>query len=125
MLLGMGTAYYWYQKPVPSFEGQKADYITTAKELFANYQQDEAKSNELYLGKLVQVDGMVKKLVTEGDQLSVILESGEMSGGIVCEMDTKVFEQILLPKEGQAVTMKGECSGMLFDVVLVRCVIIA
>ena len=63
--------------------------------------------------------------MTEGDQLSVILDSGETSGGIVCEMDNKLSIQTHLPKKGQAVTMKGECSGMLFDVVLVRCVIIA
>ena len=126
LLLGIGTAYYWYQKPVPSLEKRKADYITNAKELISTYQQNESNANELYLGKLMQIDGQVKELVTEGDQLSVILDGGKTDGEIVCELEPKAYTPIDLPEKGQAMTMKGECAGMLFDVVvLVRCVIIA
>ena len=125
LLLGTGITYYRIQMPVPSLEKEKADYIFSAEELFAIYTADEVSSNDRFLDKLIQVSGKVKELSAEGNQLSVILDGGELSGGIICELDPRFRDQLILPKQGQAVTMKGVCSGMLLDVVLVRCVLIA
>jgi hypothetical protein len=120
-LAGGGTAYYLSQKTVPSVNDLKTEATITSTDLFAAYQADEAAANQQYNGKIVQVSGTVKEVKTNDAGVpTVVLESGDMMFGVICELqDPGQAAQFAV---GQTATLKGECSGLLMDVVMVRCV---
>jgi hypothetical protein len=127
LLFGFGVLYHLYNQPMASLESEKADYEFTAEQLFDFYQANEANADQKLLDKTLLVKGTVKSLVTEGNQLSVILESGDDLGNIVCELDARLWVDQSPPKPGEAVNIKGVCTGMLLniDVILLRCVLVS
>jgi hypothetical protein len=56
-------------------------------------------------------------LESEG-RTEVILETGDPLAGIVCSFESAAPPAIVV---GDTVRVKGVCTGMLMDVVLVRC----
>ncbi len=121
VLIGGGVGYYLSQKEVPSVSDLKTDFTVAATDLFAEYQANEEAANQKYNGKIVEVSGVVKETKNnEAGQPTVVLESGDMMFGVICELKEK--EQAAKFSSGQQVTFKGECTGYLMDVVLARCV---
>lgn len=122
VIAGISVAYFLYNKPHENIGNATPDIEISASELFANYEQDEPASNTKYLGKTIQVTGIVKEVTTENDITIVVLESESMMFGVRCELDPHSTHQRIDFNPGESVTLKGKCSGMLADVVLVRCV---
>lgn len=109
-----------YNKPVSQTSDLKTDLQVDAQALFAEFEQDENAANQKYNDKAVEVKGVVVNVSNEGGKATVTLKGGDM-GGVSCEMqDTSGTENI---KAGDSVTIKGVCTGVLMDVVLVRCVL--
>ena len=101
----------------------------SATELIKAFESDSAGSNKSYLGKILAVSGTVKSVEKEAGSATVILgEPGTMSS-VRCSMDTAHLAKVAVVKEGQAVTVKGACTGfnqdelLGSDVVLNRCVL--
>jgi len=93
-----------------------------SKQLFTEFDQNENAANQKYLGKVVLVHGRVAdKAVDAKGATSLILEGSEMAG-VGCQFDKSVTKEIEQVKKGQVISVKGICTGMLMDVVLVDCV---
>lgn len=121
-ILGAMAGYYVYNKPVSGLEDTKPAFTMKADELFTAFESDETGANKKYIGKIVQVSGTVQSINHEQDgNTSITLQTAGGMFGVICRMDT-VSSSIQGIANGQAVALKGECSGMLMDVVLVRCV---
>jgi len=94
-----------------------------AAELLKAFQQDEPSATAKFVGtteQAVQVSGAIRAIEPTGEsRVNVILETGDALAGIVCEFATA--DVPLTWRAGAAVTVKGICTGMLLDVVLVRC----
>ena len=121
--IGLGVGYYMYNKPHQNMERAAADVELTAEQLFANFSNDEATANENYLDQVIAVTGTVRDFSrNEEGQMTVTLDAGDDMFGVICKMD-ELSEQ---PRDnfqvGETITLKGLCTGMLMDVVLVRCV---
>ena len=101
----------------------KADVAISAPDLFAEFSADEATANTSYLDKVIQVEGTVKEVSQSADGLTkVTLESGDDMFGVICQLDQLSEHKRTDFQTGESVTFKGKCTGMLMDVVLVRCV---
>lgn len=101
----------------------------SAPVLIKAFETDSAGANKSYLGKILAVSGTVKSVEKEAGSATVILgEPGTMSS-VRCSMDTAHLAKVAAVKEGQAVTVKGACTGfnqdelLGSDVVLNRCVL--
>ena len=84
---------------------------------------DEAAATATYVGtteQAVQVSGTIRAMEPSGDgKVTVILETGDPLAGVTCE-----FAEADVPgtwRSGTEVSVKGICTGLLMDVVLVRC----
>lgn len=126
ILIVMGSAvaygFYLFNKPHQGVAHKEAAYTLESKQLFTEFDQNENSANKKYLGKVVCVYGRVSdKAVDAKGTLSLILEGGEMAG-VGCQFDKSVLKDIENVKKGQAIKVKGVCTGMLMDVVLVDCV---
>jgi hypothetical protein len=95
-----------------------------ATDLYAAFQMDEVAATKQFVGateQVIEVSGTIRSIDRAGDGISnVVLATDDDMAGVVCE-----FNSADLPKEwaeGASVTLRGICTGMLMDVVLVRCV---
>jgi hypothetical protein len=114
--------YYLYHKPHQGIANKEADFTLDSKTLFNAFDQDEDGANKKYLGKVVAVYGKVTdRAVDSKGTFSLILEGGEMAG-VGCQFDKSVLDEVKNLKPGQVIKVKGKCTGMLMDVVLVDCV---
>ncbi|MCX6290997.1 MAG: hypothetical protein NT126_04470 [Bacteroidetes bacterium] len=119
---GVAYAYYLFNKPHQGVSHKEAAYTMESRQLFNEYDQNENSANKKYLGKVVCVYGKVAdKGVDSKGAMSLILEGGEMAG-VGCQFDKIVMDDIKDVKKGQVIKVKGVCTGMLMDVVLVDCV---
>lgn len=112
-----------YNQPHREASDEDAVASVTATELYEAYSSDEQKSNELYLDKVLEVQGTIAAVNKEAnDGLSVQLETSSDMGLIVCMLTPDENHSKL--NKGSEVKIKGICTGFTLDVVLVRCSII-
>jgi len=117
-----GYGYYLFNKPHQGIANKEAAFTLESKQLFTEFDQNENAANQKYLGKVVLVHGRVAdKAVDAKGATSLILEGSEMAG-VGCQFDKSVTKEIEQVKKGQVISVKGICTGMLMDVVLVDCV---
>ena len=91
----------------------------------ADFEDDESHANELYLGKILEVSGTVKEYVEkDGSSPQLLLATESMMGDVSCNFEEgSIDASIAAALAGQKVSVKGECTGYLMDVVLERCVL--
>lgn len=118
---GATALYFYYNRSNPSLANEQPAERATSYELFALYEQDEPAANDRFLNKVVEVKGKVREVRKESHGEVVLTLDGSDMFGIICRMDPSVeMEDTSL--EGSEVSVKGLCTGMLMDVVMVRCV---
>lgn len=124
--IGAIVGYMMWNKPHKNIVKAAPDLVMESANLFSDFETDEAAANTKYLNKLIQVTGVVK-LVTKDDdgKVSIVLDSGSELAGVICELDELTEHPRTDFQEGEKLTIKGICTGMLMDVVLVRCVVVS
>ena len=124
VLLGVIGIYIFF-KPEKSLLNLKPNYKLTAIELFNEYSSNEEAANTKFLGKIIQVTGTIHEINLEDSiRTTVILETEDMFSGVTCVLNDRYASQQKEILIGSEVTIKGECSGKLIDVVLNNCVLI-
>ena len=119
----LGIAYYLYNKPHQGISNETPEYILDAETLVSEYNFDEKKANAKYLGKVVEVFGIIsEKSKDKKGNYNIILQGPDLTG-IGCEFEKTVENKLASLKEGQKIKIKGICAGVLMDVVLVDCVL--
>lgn len=118
-----GVGFYMYNKPHQNMKKASSDFQLEASALFTEFETNETTANEKYLDKIVQISGVVRESSTDDDgQVSVTLDAGSSMFGVICKMDGLTKHKQTDFQPGEQITLKGVCTGMLMDVVLVRCV---
>jgi len=125
LLAVAGTiAYMTYNKPHADAASENPEYSISPMGLVREFLDNEADANEKYLGKLVQVQGVIRTVVLNPNSATVTMETGDPMTSVLCEFETPAGLETL--KAGQKVSIQGFCSGMLggdmmTDVILNRC----
>ncbi len=123
ILAAIATGVYLFNKPRQSIMNATAEASLNASALVAEYEQDEAKSNKLYLGKVIEVTGIVDaSSIDQTGNINVTLRGGDLAG-VGCQLEKNTKSNMNKLIVGESVTIKGICTGILIDVVLVDCVI--
>jgi hypothetical protein len=123
VVLLAAAIYGWeeYHRQHPDTAGITAAFTTTAPGLMKDFQDDENKANHQYNDKVVKVSGTVVKVERTDSTQTVQLDGKSGMGGIICEFEASHNNELKELRPGQPVSIKGVCTGMLMDVVLVRC----
>lgn len=125
LLAVAGTiAYMTYNKPHADAASENPEYSISPMGLVREFLDNEADANEKYLGKLVQVQGVIRTVVLNPNSATVTMETGDPMTSVLCEFETPAG--LVTLKAGQKVSIQGFCSGMLggdmmTDVILNRC----
>lgn len=106
--------YYLYNKPRAAAYEASTDQQISAEQLYMDYMNNETKADSNYVNKVLEVTGTVKEVQQTGSELSVLLSGGaDKDGGVNCSVTGAAKE---VPEVGQAVRIKGVCTGLLMDV---------
>jgi hypothetical protein len=117
------AALYFYNLKATDMSKAKPDFILTASALQKAFEDDETKASLSYINKILEVTGniaSVKQAENSVVSISLITESDLSS--VICTFpavsDPSVF------RVGELITLRGECSGFLMDVLLNNCALI-
>ena len=108
--------------PQSSSQNKKTDLSIDSHSLFEEFNTDEAKANIKYSNKTIEVQGIVKA-ITKDQQGSdvIILDGGNDFAGVLCTLEKPLNTEL---KPGDKLKIKGQCNGILMDVILNKCLII-
>lgn len=111
---------YQYNKGPITLDKKSADIEITSDDLLNAYLKDENVANSMYLDKVLEVSGKVDAILKDETVVTIKLESDDLMSAVVCEMGAGFSSDI---SEGDPVIIKGQCTGFLMDVILVKCVL--
>jgi hypothetical protein len=121
---GAIIGYKIYNKPHVNVAQEKAAIVSTASKILEDFSSDETAANVKYLGKILQVNGVIAKIETVQSKCSITLETGAVFGAVLCTLTIEESAQKRALQVGQEIQLKGICTGFLMDVILVKCIIL-
>ena len=125
LLLGALFAYKMLTPKGPLDINSAATELTiNAGRLYAAFDTDEAEANVAYVGKVIEVSGQLNAIDKNDDgSYQLKLAADNPLGQVVCTLaNSKVA--VTNAKIGATATVKGVCTGYLFDVVIDNAIII-
>ena len=117
------AALYFYNLKSTDMAKARPDFIVTASALQKAFENDETKASLSYINKIVEVTGTISSVKPgEKGAVNVSLATESDLSSVICTFpaisDPSVF------KVGDQITVRGECSGFLMDVLLNNCAIV-
>jgi len=120
-------AAYLYIRYMPekSMSKQDASFSISATALANEYNLNPEASDKKYIDRVIQVTGVISEISTDQNNATVfILRENSSATGVLCTLDENSAKKAAKYKVGSPVTIKGSCTGMIFEVVLNKCVIV-
>jgi len=121
---GLIAAIYLFNLRNKDLLKEKPDFIISAEELQKEFESDETASTLKFVNKIVEVTGVISSVEKgENNSLNITLSTGSSMSSVICTFPGNTDNSGLVA--GQTVTLRGECSGFLLDVLLNNCVLIS
>jgi len=100
-------------KPHTNVAKTEAAYEGLATGLYEAFQNNPETAVEQYVGKVVQVSGILVEVGGTDGSMNLQLEAGNpMGGGLTAALAAAAHEAAGALEPGQKVTVRGECSGL-------------
>jgi hypothetical protein len=122
-LAGIGIGLYYFNLKDKNLQKTKPDYTMTSIDLQKAFEENEAVSIAKYVNKIIEVTGTIESVKDgKGNITNVALKTGSELSLVICTLSPQSDPAPLVP--GNEVTIRGECSGFLMDVLMNNCVVI-
>jgi len=118
ILITSVIAVLMYYKPHRSVRKEEAAFKLSVSNLVDAFMKDEAQANNLYVGKVLEVQGPLKEMILNDSTLILLMGDSTQMTGVSCYLQKDQKEKYTRLKRGETVSVKGICNGMLLDVVL-------
>lgn len=120
---GILGALYLYNKKPADMASVTPDYLLSAILLQKEFEDNQTIASAKYINKIIEITGTIAS-VNEGENksVSVTLNTGTPLSSVICTITGNADTSALIP--GKELTIRGECSGFLMDVLLNNCTII-
>jgi preprotein translocase subunit YajC len=119
----IGAAIYLFYERPADLAKEKPQYTVTAEQLQKEFDVDEASASSKYTDKIIEVSGTIASVKNEeNNKINISLKTDSDFSSVIC-----AFNSLDDPSKfhaGDHITLRGECSGFLLDVLLKDCVII-
>lgn len=123
-LSGGGYGLYLFFKTHKNLANVKPDFTLSAEALSNEFESDEDAASKKYIDKVVEITGPVSSVALGSDSIvNVTLSEPGALSGIICSFQGRSVDDIKV-KKGDVATIRGECSGILLDVLMNNCVLI-
>jgi hypothetical protein len=117
-LIGVVIIIKMINKPHQNLKEQKPDVTIDAPSLVIDYSRDVTVADSSYLNKKLEVSGVVEQVTQNQDSSLTVLLTGVQGVNVSCNIPARNMEKIAKPDSGAHITVIGQCSGFLMDVVL-------
>lgn len=122
-LAGILIALYLFNMQHKDLQKAKPDYVISAVELQKAFEENETSAASAYVNKVLEVTGIIGSVKTgENNVLSIVLKTGSDLSTVICTFPSETDPAKFTP--GNKITVRGDCSGFLMDVLLNNCVIL-
>lgn len=122
-LSGILAALYMFNLKHTDMAKAKPDFVLSASLLQQAFEDDEAAASTKYINKILEVSGTIASVEPAGDNIvSISLMTGSEISSVICT-STSIADPSKF-RTGEEITLRGECSGFLLDVLLNNCAII-
>jgi hypothetical protein len=102
----------------------KPDFVITATTLQKEFEDNETAASARYINKIIEVSGIIASTsLSDSAHLNISLKTGSDISSVNCVFPA--IGDLSKFKPGDEITLRGECSGFLMDVLLKNCAIIA
>jgi hypothetical protein len=120
---GILVALIMFNKQHKDLQKVRPDFVITATDLQKAFGENEADASSKYINKVIEVTGIIESVKTgEENVLNIVIKTGSDFSSVICTVPSGTYPASVVP--GSEVTIRGECSGFLLDVLLNNCVII-
>jgi hypothetical protein len=121
-LVGMLFGLMSFFKKHSDLSKAKPDYIITAVTLQKEFEDNEAAASAKYIKKILEVSGSISSVTqTDSNNVNISLKSSNDLSSVICTFASADPSKY---KAGDEITIRGECSGFLMDVLLNYCAIV-
>jgi hypothetical protein len=111
---------YFYNLKSTDMSKAHPDFVITATALLKEFEENEKNASAKYVNKILEVNGIIASINTAKDNiLTISLTTESDISSIIC-----TFPAVADPSKfivGDTITLRGECSGFLMDVLLNNC----
>jgi hypothetical protein len=122
-LIGICVGLYFFNLQAKDLQKTKPDFAITSIDLQKAFEDNEAVSVAKYVNKIIEVTGTIESVKAgEGNRTNVSLKTGSELSLVICTLSPQSDPAQLV--SGNEVTIRGECSGFLMDVLMNNCVVI-
>ncbi|MFZ0281503.1 MAG: hypothetical protein WAL29_07625 [Bacteroidales bacterium] len=122
-LAGILFGIYLFNLQSADLQKAEPDFRIAAIDLQKAFEKDETAANTTYLNKIIEVTGTIETIKPgEETAVSISLKTENPLSAVICTFQKKPDISELTP--GGQVTIRGECSGILMDILLNNCVIV-
>jgi hypothetical protein len=107
----------------PDTSKVKPVFVVTATVLEKEFENNEAVASAKYINKIIEVSGTVASVIhTDSSHINISLKTGSDMSSVICTFADGGDQSKMRP--GEEITLRGECSGYLMDVLLNNCALI-
>lgn len=114
--------------PVSAPVSAPALIAVSAPNLYADYEANEVAADEKYKGKTIDVQGTIETIgkdIVDSMYVTLSINKPMSIGSIQCMFDGEHKAELTSLKKGQKVTLRGEVSGKMGNVLVRNCVIVS
>jgi hypothetical protein len=117
------AALYMYNLKATDMSKAKPDFVISASVLQKAFEDDETAASTRYINKILEVTGTIASVKPgENNIINISLVSLSELSSVICTFPAITDSTKL--RTGEEITLRGECSGFLMDVLLNNCVVI-
>lgn len=114
---------YFYNLKSADLAKTRPDFVITASALQKAFENNETESSSRYIKKILEVTGKISSVKSaENNAVNISLATDNDLSSIICTFPVLKDESAFKP--GDIITLRGECSGYLMDVLLNNCAVI-
>jgi hypothetical protein len=114
VLIGLGAAYYMWNKPKKSAASEEVFAHRNATDLYLEFTSDPAGAFQIYNQKNIEVRGIMDAFSKDSLGTKITLKTEAMDGGIV-SITLASAENESLPLIGDSIHVRGLCAGYIAD----------
>ncbi len=121
-LIGYIVVLKW---PQASVKSKATDVKIAAETIYQAFSKDEKAAESQYLGKVIQVTGIIDEIYVDENGAPVVILLGTSGDPVgVVTLEPSESSKISEYKEGQEIVVKTQCSGMLMEVTFNKGIIV-
>lgn len=122
-LAGILAALYMYNLKHTDMAKARPDFIITATAFQKEFEDNEAAASAKYINKIVEITGTIASVKpADNNVINISLVTGSDLSSVICTFPAIADPSLV--KAGDVITLRGECSGFLMDVLLNNCTVI-